>query len=474
MRTLPPQQSLQTPHQGKVLLNVRRCLGWMLLLGFGLGISACQPSAPSDPWSQRLIEALPELTTPQGDRLPLVLWRSPHADGNSVFSPLPDASLTALAARGIGLPLSPLDDPIDRAKRRQRLGLPLIWLDARSGDHWPWSLADGGSMPLRFQGWSALARQWGEASKRWQGAGLTPQMALFDYELKPLLASDAELAASDDLSALLSHVPLDQRRDARRRFARLQARALASNYLAAPLREVYPDLLVSNWATLLSSTAIPMLGLDGQPLGPLNSGLFSATNPVAYGWDRMRRLDDTWHAELAADPAANDRYWLRVVLEQVSIDADNRQRFAPWLKAVAWVAREVRDMPDVDAPAALSRARWREALRHLWLRDVDAMAVFNPPREQSPDSSLQAVEDAQAIFAETLAWNDLIDGGRPLNFALPDARTNTLWSGMANDQRAIVRVTCLIREPCSATVDVFGRSQPVAGSALGVTVELVP
>jgi len=101
------------------------------------------------------------------------------------------------------------------------------------------------------------------------------------------------------------------------------------------------------------------------------------------------------------------------------------------------------DDPQNKAPM-MSRAAYREALRHLWLRGVDGMQVFNPVRKGFSRLAIEEVEDTVAAYDEMLAWREFLDGGKVMNYRCPESGIDTLlWSGLQLGQRALVRAVSL-------------------------------
>ena len=147
--------------------------------------------------------------------------------------------------------------------------------------------------------------------------------------------------------------------------------------MAAPIREVYPEAAVTNWLTLVSTPEAPTHSWRGTPHPASGPTLFTHSSPAAYG------IDTGFRAQFSDAP--NDKrqlpdwLFLHILLRQASEDAANRSRVAPYLGGVVWVARWVPDREVTPTPV-MSRRMYREALRHLWLRGMDAMAVFNPDR----------------------------------------------------------------------------------------------
>ena len=101
----------------------------------------------------------------------------------------------------------------------------------------------------------------------------------------------------------------------------------------------------------------------------------------------------------------------------------------------------------------MSRERYREALRHLWLRGIDGMQVFNSTTPGDAELAIAEVEDAQEVYGEMLAFRQFLEQGAPLNLAtyLPDV--TLLWSGIRLDDEVIVRGISLSGRPDTLTLE---------------------
>lgn len=395
-------------------------------------------------WNQLLLACVAPLQHPRGDRWPLVLWHGPQWPGVS------DAELEAFAARGL-VPTVRLDTAdIPRALRLQRLGLPVIVQQGQRRD-WPYDLADqtdpawldkpGKGIrqpdPLRLDLWARGAARLRDVLRAFRAAGVRIDAAWLDFEGQPSLLDYQTLLASPRARARVPAAALASPAafHAWRRQLWIQ---LMSAYVAGPIREFYPAASVGNWIAVLSSPGRPVLSWDGWRQPDLSASLFTATVPVAYGIDVAFRA--LWPADRPSEAAAVDGAYLHLLLRQVSADAANRARKAPYLTAVPWVARRVRDLAGQDTPE-MSRVAYREALRHLWLRGIAGMQVFNPLAADHPGRALAEVQDARAVYDELLAWRGLLTDGRVMNFRYPGPDDQgLLWSGLRDDQRALVRL----------------------------------
>jgi len=79
-------------------------------------------------------------------------------------------------------------------------------------------------------------------------------------------------------------------------------------------------------------------------------------------------------------------------------------------------------------------------VRHLWLRGVDDMQIFQPRRPGFEDICVEEVEDAVAVYDEMLAYREFLDGGTPMSFDVPGPQDDgVVWSGLRLGDRALVR-----------------------------------
>jgi hypothetical protein len=164
---------------------------------------------------------------------------------------------------------------------------------------------------------------------------------------------------------------------------------------------------------------------------------FTATNPIAYG------NTDAWHWRNPQWPLtleSVDQFYAHLLLRMVSDDTANRLKWAPYLKSFPWVDRWCPDDEDPKIPI-MSRERYREVLRHLWLRGVNGMQIFNPKRAGYKEITFGEVEDAVSVYDEMLEYADFLERGTVLCTDYPAAQDNgVIWSGLRLDDRAVVRL----------------------------------
>jgi hypothetical protein len=416
---------------------------------------------PRDPgkvdWAQVIRKRVPVLKHSRAGRWPLTLWEAPPAEA------LDSDLITAMLERGIAPVLALVPESIPLAWMVQHTGAPVILRDTQgTGSSWPYDLAGheanwahrygaGEQVPEAWRlkpsptlvsGWALAAQQLRELMREFKRAGVNVNAVWLDYEGEPLGADYAAARASAASRGVLPAWALASATNYRLYTRRLWIQLLSA-YIAAPVREVYPAASITNWIATVSLPEMPVLSWDNLPHPPTGSTLLSATNPVAYGIDIAwfhNRVDAKHQYEV-------DRVYLNILLRQVSADARGRDRLAPELQSLPWVARWVVDEPQRKAPM-MSRAAYREALRHLWLRGVDGMQVFNPVRKGFGELAIEEVEDSAAVYDEMLAWREYLDGGAVMNYRYPDSATDKLlWSGLRLGQRALIRAVSVNGKP---------------------------
>lgn len=406
-------------------------------------------TAPGLDWLAVIAEQVPPLQHDRGERWPLVLWEGVG------FEPQPPAVTRMLLARGLVQHIRLDARMIETGRALRAAGAPVIAMEGRSGT-WPYDLAPPGEpwrhsypqhaqvppawrslpAPTRFRGWAVAADQLRAVLLAFREAGVRLDGVWLDYEGEPSQANYWAARGSPASRRLIPEAALRSEAsfgDYRRQLWN----QLLSAYVAAPVREIFPEVAVTNWVVTLASPTAPVLDWSNRPHPALGPTLFTHSNPVAYA------IDTAFLANRPAQPyleqPAVDRLYTHVMLRQVSADAHNRSRLAPHLGAVVWIARWV---PDNDTPTpVMSRARYREALRHLWLRGVDAMEVFNPLRSGYEEMAVMEVIDAVAVYDEMLAYRRMLEAGEPLNFAYPGVDApGPFWSGLRLGDEVLIRV----------------------------------
>ncbi len=370
-----------------------------------------------------------------------------------LWQPGPSRSLSAaLLARGLTQHIAMDEAMIPLAKALQDAGAPVIMMQGVAGD-WPASLAgDPGAWQHRFDpgfsprgplhacpaiatGWAVNADKIRATLRKFKEAGVTVDAVWMDWEGEPIAGAGpdgyaqalhcARCRATLPPGALASEAAYD---------AYLWRRYLdlAGGYLAAPVEEVFPKCLTTNWRAALSTPERPQRSWPDRVLPPVIPPFFTATNPVAYGNTLF------WKPGTPLDREHVDQFYTRILLNDVSNDTANRLLWAPERKSIPWVCRWCPDDEDPKIPA-MSRERYREVLRHLWLRGVADMQVFNPVYPGHEETAVGEVQDAVAVYDEMLEYRDFLEKGEPLCLDAP-AADGVLWSGLRLEDRAVVRV----------------------------------
>lgn len=404
-------------------------------------------------WLKIIREQIPPLTHERGHRWPLVLI---SGVGGKVLS---DEDIRMLLARGMTQHLKPDSASIPAAHALQKAGSPVILMMAtHPRSAWPYTLEQDKTQwahqypddlkvfphwrdlpsPTRFRGWAVAGDDLRKTLSHFRSEKIIVDALWMDHEGEPSQANYYAAILSPTTRALLPPEAVVTEK-AFRLYCRQLWVQLLSSYMAGPAREIFPKVSITNWIVTLSSPERPVLGWENQPHPPLGPTLFTATTPVAYGIDTAFLA--LWQKTYRLDKEHVDQFYMHILLRQVSADSENRQRQAPYMNALPWVGRWVMDYPDKKVPI-MGRERYREALRHLWLRGIDGMQVFNPVYAPNMvGMAIAEVQDAVAIYDEMLAYRDFLEKGVVMHVQYPKIQARgPLWSGLRLEDEAIVRV----------------------------------
>ncbi|MBF0399323.1 MAG: hypothetical protein HQL90_00995 [Magnetococcales bacterium] len=402
-------------------------------------------------WLKIIRERIPPLTHERGKRWPLIFIAGVG------FEPLSVAEIRMLLERGITQHLELKSSAIAAARRLKEAGAPVILFDGRNGA-WPYNLEKDKSQwahqypdalkvdehwrdlpsPALFRGWAVAADQLRATLNRFRQEQIPVDAIWLDYENEPSMANYFATILSPNSRALLPESALANEK-AFRLYCRQLWVQLLSTYVAGPAREIFPRLSITNWVVTLSSVEQPVLDWTNEPHPPMGPTLFTATNPIAYGIDTAFLA--LWQKEFVLDQEHVDQFYTHILLRQISADSSNRQQQAPYMASIPWVGRWVADHPGKKVPI-MSRERYREVLRHLWLRGIDGMQVFNPIHAQDRvGMAIAEVEDTTAVYNEMLGYREFLEKGTPINLNYPAIQSEgALWSGLRYQDEAIVRV----------------------------------
>ena len=374
------------------------------------------------PWIKVIEREIPPLEHDPGDRLPMIMW---HGVGYNVLN---NAQIEILRARGLCQHLPFNASAIPAALALQKAGMPVILMEGRT-DSWPYSLHDNpdewshdldatfkrswfgkddafewhGACPHKTTGWIVLQRQTRETMQEFHDAGVSVTGVWMDYEGDPYPwkhSFDQIKACRRCRNELPSSVLDDEaawRDSAWQRYVDLYDR-----HFAAPIHEVFPDCLVTNWHVVFSTKDHPVRYFVRDTYLPmLSPAHFTATNPIAYGSDVV------WHARWSGDATPSqaqvDAFYQAEILQQVSTDHKNRKLLGKTsVASIPWVARFCKlDTSDRNAPM-MTRESYRAALGNVWKEGVLTMQVFNPMHDGFEELAITELKDAVLAYDASL------------------------------------------------------------------------
>ncbi len=406
-------------------------------------------------WIDEIRKNVPPLKNDRGNRLPMILWDPEHgATGNQDPELEPPEYYKDLLARGLTEHIDIDERMIPIALALQKAGSPVIMMRGR-GDTWPADLAgdpkewqhqfDAGFAPKEYvhacpallAGWALNGRHIRATLQKYKDAGITVDAVWMDWEGDPIGGAERYEQALH-CARCRATLPPGVLANAKS-FSDYSWRHymdLGGTYLAAPVLEVFPACSVTNWRVTVSTPARPVRNWENQAYCAVVPPFFTASNPVAYGNTLSWSL---WKPGWKKDREHVDQFYTYLLLNETSDDAANRLIWTPQRTAVPWVCRWCPDDEDPKIPI-MSRERYREVLRHLWLRGISGMQIFNPMRPGFETLAVAEVQDAAAVYDEMLAHRDFLDHGAPICLDLPQMQDDgVLWSGLRWGDRAIVR-----------------------------------
>lgn len=248
--------------------------------------------------------------------------------------------------------------------------------------------------------------------------------------------------------------------------ANFYAKAIAEGF-AKPVREIFPQAKVGFYGFTLSSAASPTGGSEAnppeidviQPIFYAQPGGFASSYTFAKGASQgaLQRRD------------LDQAYFLGSLLGPIVKNLRPNQMMVPFVGGY---------VDGNEFTPRMSRAVYREALRHLILRGARGFYCFNTAPPYTPMTYYYTeLADINVVYNELLAYKDFLEGGEPLNLKgvvpltettdkadwriptntttwsygatinnlrvwlpAPKAKDASIWSGVAKGDKAIVRV----------------------------------
>ena len=197
--------------------------------------------------------------------------------------------------------------------------------------------------------------------------------------------------------------------------------------------------MFANFGFYYSSTTTPYGGGPpyGQNLPPTtyapSPGIVA--NPAAYADSTQLGgffLDYASPNYPVNQATADTAYWWELLTDISSCAASN----GTVGRTMAFVSHYVPDYKGQPfGDYGMSVRLYKELLRHLWLRGVSGMAVFNPGGIYGSNTqSYNELEYARSVLDEMLSFRPFLVNGAPMNYAVSSGVFSNAveWSGMSN------------------------------------------
>jgi hypothetical protein len=321
--------------------------------------------------------------------------------------------------------------------------------------------------PLMLEGWVITQQKTRATFKKFKDAGVNIDAVWLDWEIEPDWR-DAQWDEAKNCSRCRKQFSAGVLDDQQlyRQFIEQWRVQLFSAYVVAPILEYYPNISITNWEEIISTHENPTPSWSGYRTWlPKDLGMYTAANPVAYGntiWKKYNWKKE-WNWPL--DEAHMDRVYTSVMLNQISVHERNAMQVSPWKQSIPWVDRYCADDQDPKIPI-MSRTRYREVLRHCWLRGADGMQIFNPlwfPKDAVKLAiATEEIADAVQIYDEMLTYRKFLDRGVVMNTdTLTPPYEGAIWSGLKIGNEAIIRAFTQAKKPVKIKIKPFAEANEI-------------
>lgn len=306
----------------------------------------------------------------------------------------------------------------------------------------------------------AIRRQVMRFAEVYREAGLAPDFVFADWEIDGPIEWNGAWAASKRCERCRRHIAdIDDFSAFQRALRTIRARLLRESY-AEPLRALFPDVLVGNYAVYPQADDVRYWydffeqfvegapyeaegdakyrrWFDEWPLSELTLAM-----PTIYAWYRLY----DWY-----DFAETDYRWFYNMLRI----GNNVTRVAQGrVPTLAFVHRRPTAPPEHPDPAVrpFGEAAYRELLWHLLLRGVDGFVSWCLSDEMTDE-----VPAVHAVYAASLEYAEFFERGEPLTWMLPE-RPAPVVSARRLGGRLLVRRTDFGAASGPIRIDLEGRS----------------
>jgi len=352
-----------------------------------------------------------------------------------------------------GLPLHLIAPGVGGPGQNTLYGDPNTWIESPGTtgkvERWPClPLAD----PTADAAWM---RNWVE---RFKNAGMTIAGVWADFEGPPPHPWNGIYEAQLASPEYRKHFPPGVLDDRERfiQFAINLRHEVISQAMADPVLEAFPDALVGNYYDCISGQEVPYIDHEGCVYPPCEFGRLNTVMPSTYGL--TRQLPRYYNADWAVTPRSAEQAHFTLMMRSMSTANANKR---PGIRSIPFVSRYLPEGSPPRFNLGLSKALYREFIRHAILRGSDSFFLLNlgfPTKEQlvTPADGFEAMEDARSVLDELLAHRRFLDDGQPMCFDVPAMfTTGAVWSGLRRGDECLIRAFSLGQSGRRVAVEAF-------------------
>lgn len=446
-----------------------------------------------------VVALIPPLDEPLGGDLPVMIWEASGRPDPAGHDPLEVERL--LQERGMCVPpnIGKADDAeldeiaeIIRFRREQGWATPVLcqsWGQVAfrpplSPVHEPPAAQDARRYPCIARYEEPLLAEKARVEAKLDALverGITPEIFLMDWEIwyRAVWESDGEGFAdeleqaracpvcSEKLPAEYLQSPADLMRGLEVLRGEIMRRAFVE-----PVKARFPDAGIGNYFSMAHVRSDEPL-TDCRRVVGWHGGGADFSQPRAYG--------NYWTYHRNGERVGWSVFWKCLYeFTQPARNLVGDEYQIPWsARILSYQPEEPFEARGGAGPVqvyAWPRESYREYQRHVLLRGAKGLCVFKPNREGAGNRVMYLTElqDVAGPFAEMRRFADILREGEPLNLADPPGQANSredavVWSGMATEDRAVVRAVSFTGETEELTIEVFGEQVDLQAPPEGQT-----